>query len=282
MLVPTLFLLALATLDVGAGQVPRPRPKETDGNKLVQVALLADTDGVKAGSTFQIGIQLEMKRGWHVYWENPGDSGIPTTAELEGPDGFEIGRVRFPCPTRHEEEGDIVSYIHEGTVLLLADVRAPAKLESGAKLEFRVACDWLVCTDYCLPGSGKAALVLAAAAEPKVANEAVFAKGSAAHPKPWKDVLGTAEPVFEALPDERSRVVIEVPEAKELEFFPEANDSTKLVKRTVTRTEKGARIELLFEQINASKDVDYRGVLWIQDPKRSQSCIQDRWRPAKT
>lgn len=284
MLLPTLLALAGALQAPDPAQAPRPRAKETDGNRLVKVALLADQDGVKAGGAFQLAIRLDVRPGWHIYWENAGDAGNPTRVELTGPDGFDLGRVRFPCPVRHEEEGDIVSYVHEGSVWLLADVRAPKDLAPETKLVFQVECDWLVCTDYCLPGSGRARLELAAVASDattRAASEKEFTAARAQHPKAWKAVLGTIEPMFEAGADGRSRVVIEVPEAQELEFFPDANATTKLVKRVRARTEKGARIELELEQINGAKDVDYRGVLWIQDSKGSRSCLQERWRPAK-
>ncbi|MBI5363493.1 MAG: hypothetical protein HZA53_09975 [Planctomycetes bacterium] len=284
MFLTTLLALAGTLLAPDPAQAPRPRAKETDGNRLVKVALVADHDGVRAGGTFELGIRLEVRPGWHIYWENAGDAGNPTRVELTGPDGFDIGRVRFPCPARHEEDGDIVSFVHEGSVWLLAEVRAPKELAPGTKLDFRVECDWLVCTDYCLPGSGRAKLELASVANdatPKAANEKEFTAGRAQHPKAWKDVLGTREPVFEAGLDGRSRVVIEVPEAQELEFFPDASATTKLVKRVRTRTEKGARLELELEQINGSKDVDYRGVLWIRDAKGACSVLQERWRPEK-
>lgn len=265
-------------------QGPPQRKRETDGNKLVQVALKADRETIRAGESFELCVVLDVKPGWHVYWENAGDAGNPTRVEFAAPKGFEVGDARFPCPVRHEEEGDIVSYVHEGQVLLVADAKAPADLAPGAPLEFRVDVDWLVCTDYCLPGGAKRTLALTAAAkdaETKPANTELFAKAHAALPRAWKDVLGDAQPAFEALDAEHARVTIDVPGAEELEFFPSPSEDTKLVSRARTKTEKGARIVLELEQINGSKDVDYRGVLWIRDAKGAKSCLQEAWRPAK-
>ncbi len=126
MIFARLVLFATA-LFAAAIQSPRPKARETDGNKLVKVALRADHDVVRAGDAFQLCIVLDVKPGWHVYWENPGDAGNPTRIELAGPDGFELGAPRFPCPVRHEEEGDIVSYVHEGEVLVLFDIEARAR-----------------------------------------------------------------------------------------------------------------------------------------------------------
>ena len=48
------------------------------GKGLVTATLLADVDSVKAGKTFNLGVLLKIKPGWHVYWKNPGDSGMAT------------------------------------------------------------------------------------------------------------------------------------------------------------------------------------------------------------
>lgn len=283
MILARIALLA-AVLTPAALQSPRAKPRETDGNKLVKVALRADHDVIRPGDEFELCVVLDVKPGWHVYWENAGDAGNPTRVELRGPKGFELGEARFPCPARHEEEGDIVSYVHEGQVLLVADVKAPKDLAPGASLEFHADVDWLVCTDYCLPGSGKSSLVVPSAsadATPKAVEAELFTKARALLPRAWKDVLGDAAPAFEAVADGRSRVVIDVPGADELEFFPTANESTKLVSRARTKTELGARIVLELEQTNGSSDVDYRGVLWIRDAKGAKSCLQEAWRPAK-
>jgi DsbC/DsbD-like thiol-disulfide interchange protein len=273
--------LPLAADPAAVALVPaQQRPtRETDGNRLVKVALHADRGAVQAGKSFQLCVELRIEPGWHVYWENAGDAGHPTTVDFTGPDGFEFGPVRFPAPMRHASEGDIVSYIHEERLLMLVEVKAPAKLAPDAKLPFRVDCEWLVCTDYCLPGSGAATLELpVAAGEASKANEKLFAEASAKLPRPWKDVLSGARPVV-TREGESTKVAIEVPGATKLEYFPYANRSTTLVERTVTRTAKGARIELRFEQTNGARDVDWRGVLWIQDEKGSHSCLQEEWLP---
>jgi len=284
MLLSCALLFALFVPSSAPAQNPRPKARETDGNKLVQVALKSDRDGLRAGDTFQLCVVLDVKPRWHVYWENAGDAGTPTNVEVSGPKGFEFGTPRFPCPARHEEEGDIVSYIHEGQLLVLVDAKAPKDLVAGAALEFRVDAEWLVCTEYCLPGTGRATLTLASAAAdstPKPLETELFTKARAAEPRAWKDVLGDAKPVLETLGDGRSRVVIDVQGATELELSPWTSAHPKLLSRERSKTQTGARIVLELEQINGSADVDYRGVLWIRDATGAKSCLQEAWRPAK-
>ena len=45
-------------------------------NDLVIAALVAGP--LSSGEPGFIGVQYTIKPGWHIYWENPGESGIPT------------------------------------------------------------------------------------------------------------------------------------------------------------------------------------------------------------
>ena len=242
-MLPALLLPLLAAL-----QEPVPL-EELDGSKLVALSLVADRGAVRPGETFRLGVRLVIERGWHVYWENPGDSGTPTQAQITAPAGFEVGPLRFPAPVRHEVEGDIVTYVHEGELLLVADVRAPAGLEPGAKPRFRVAGRWLVCTDVCLQGSGEAELELPAApagsGPAPAANAAAVAAARARAPRPWAEIAPRAG-VARSGTDEEPVYRVRVRGARELEFFPARSDATLLVSRDRASGDAGASIELAF------------------------------------
>src|SRR6187455_1666698 len=134
------MLNALAFLLLASpAQDPRAGP-EPDGNKLVRVELLAERAKLHPGERFTLAAKLSVSRGWHIYWgENPGDTGVPTRLELEGPKDFEIGPARFPVPERHSEPGDLVAFVHEGQVLVLFDAVAPAQLAPGQKASFELS-----------------------------------------------------------------------------------------------------------------------------------------------
>lgn len=279
MLRAMLFVTALLPLPRALAQSPA---REKDGSKLVRATLLADRETIHPGETFQLGVELAIRPGWHVYWENAGDAGKRTEIELTGPDGFTIGAPRFPCPVRRVDEGDIVSFVHEGTILVVLDAKAPEKLEPGTKLAFRVVCDWLVCTDYCLTGGANAEveLVAAAAGTPvKLANAKRFDEGRAKLPRPASEVLDAKHaPRVEAKEGGAYDVVIDVPGATELEFFPLDQDGAAFVKSESSRTQDGARIVLHYDARRATKtdakdEHPCPGVLRIETTKGETSCF---------
>lgn len=50
----------------------------------VTTTLVSDADGVGAGQAFRLGLRLRIAPGWRVYWQNPGDAGVPPELSVTG------------------------------------------------------------------------------------------------------------------------------------------------------------------------------------------------------
>ena len=64
----------------------------------VRARLLSEVAEIGAGETFLVGVLIEMDSGWHTYWENGGDAGLPTTIEWTLPEGWSAGPILWPTP----------------------------------------------------------------------------------------------------------------------------------------------------------------------------------------
>ncbi len=128
------------------------------GGKHVRASFVAEVDAVQAGQPLLVGFRLQMEPGWHTYWRNPGDSGLPTRVKWDLPEGFSAGELQWPRPIRFAT-GPLVSYGYEHEVLHPAEIRVPASLPGG---EVRLAArlSWLECRDVCLPGKADLTLTL--------------------------------------------------------------------------------------------------------------------------
>jgi DsbC/DsbD-like thiol-disulfide interchange protein len=131
---------------------------QTGASRHVRASLLAETAAVRPGQALTLGIRLEMARGWHTYWRNPGDAGLPTRARWELPEGFAAGEIRWPRPIRFRT-GPVQSYGYENDVLLLVEVRVPPSL-AGREARLAGRVDWLECEVACIPGRADLSLVL--------------------------------------------------------------------------------------------------------------------------
>src|ERR1700683_3237285 len=66
----------------------------------VQASFVADVTGVAAGKPFAVGVLLKIDPGWHIYWKNPGDAGLPTLVKWDLPSGYSVGDLSYPTPPR--------------------------------------------------------------------------------------------------------------------------------------------------------------------------------------
>jgi len=150
------------------------------GNDLVKARLVADVKSVKAGQPFTLGVLLEIEPGWHVYWKNPGESGMATGVTFKVPEGFKVGELNFPIPRQFGNSGDVIGYGYEDEVLLTAMVTPPNNLGPEKGQPFTADVSWLVCEKMCLPGKASVSLVLPLSdSEPEAANSEIFGA--------WKD-----------------------------------------------------------------------------------------------
>ena len=144
----------------------------------VQAELVSEVESIQPGQPFWLGLHLKAEPGWHTYWKNPGDSGLPTRLTWKLPDGFEAAPIEWPYP-RPFSQGPVTSYGYERDVLLPVRVTPPASLAPGQPVTLAARADWLECREQCLPGRAELKVTLpvaASAPRPAAALAAVFAQ----------------------------------------------------------------------------------------------------------
>ncbi len=272
------MLLALASLLLAARPQDPRAGAEPDGNKLVGVELVCDRAKLHAGEHFTLAAKLSVAPRWHIYWgENPGDTGVPTRVEIEAAKEFTVGSARFPVPEHHTDPGPLYSFVHEGTVLVLFDAVAPAKIENGAKAHFELSASWLVCTSRCFEGQGAATLDLecASAGEPVPANEALFKDARAKLPRPLSELKGLqTELTLDAKPSGDCRIGIAVADALELEFIPADQRNPACVSSAAAPLSKGPGLELLYRWKERPKGDQNFGCPGILSVKTKSGTVQ--------
>jgi DsbC/DsbD-like thiol-disulfide interchange protein len=140
---------------------------------LVHASLLANVSAIKPGEPFTVGVLLTLKPGWHVYWSNPGDAGLPTRVQWMLPSGYTASELQFPVPEHIEQPGGIVIYGYEKEVMLSAVVTPPAVAFSSAA-DITAKVNWLCCSEECVPGKTTVSLQLPTAKKAVADNAALF------------------------------------------------------------------------------------------------------------
>ncbi len=139
-------------------------PPEIDPNA-VTARLLSSSKTIVAGKTLELGIHLHMKPGWHTYWQNGGDAGLPTSVQWTLPKGLKAGKILWPTPHRYVEGGELVTYGYMDEVLLLTEITVPPDLPSSGSVEIGAKVSWLMCKALCIPGEAELSLSLPIASQ---------------------------------------------------------------------------------------------------------------------
>lgn len=125
----------------------------------VQAELVAETDSLRPGQPAWIAVVLTMEPGWHVYWHNPGDSGLSTTIRWDLPGSFDIGPIEWPAPSAFAGS-EVTSYGYEGQVMLMSRVTPSADASTAKPAMLGATVKWLECREICLNGSTEVRLEL--------------------------------------------------------------------------------------------------------------------------
>jgi thiol:disulfide interchange protein/DsbC/DsbD-like thiol-disulfide interchange protein len=181
-----LTALAAAFVLVGPAQGgPTSEPKPA-GHVTAQA--FADQATIAPGDTFNLAVALKIDKGWHIYWQNPGlAGGLPTEIEWVLPDGYQIGRTRYPVPHLKYDKilkGD--ANIYAGEAVFVTPVRVPESATAGRDAVFKVKAKWLVCEKSCIPGQAEISLALPVVKRGggKQANEKLFEQAGYGLPVP--------------------------------------------------------------------------------------------------
>lgn len=137
----------------------------------VTVELIAETTVVVPGERFNVALDFKLEPHWHLYWKNPGASGLPVEVEWQLPAGLSAGEIQWPAPERIEL-GGLMNYGYEDAVTLIVPIEAAQDFELGSAVPIQAEVSWLACEEFCMPGDASLSLALTAGAEAVKSGEA--------------------------------------------------------------------------------------------------------------
>lgn len=154
--------------------------------RATSVEIFSDAKSVPAGGSFNLLVKISMKPRWHVYWENPGEAGMPLSVDWENvPAGVSFGEWRWSAPKFYELQG-IASYVYENIGWISIPVRVAPDAAAGT-LELAGTASWLACDDNgCYPRDEEVSVKLeisARGAKNVPANAEIFSVAEKSFPR---------------------------------------------------------------------------------------------------
>lgn len=135
-----------------------------------KAGLVLSAATARPGETIWAGIRMTMSPQWHVYWRNPGESGIATSIEWSLPQGIAAGQIQWPPPESFVA-GGVTTFVYHGEVMLVVPLSLASNLASGP-FTIRAKVSWLECKEACLPGDAEVAAKLIVGSESTVSPDA--------------------------------------------------------------------------------------------------------------
>lgn len=140
----------------------------------VQAQLQIDSKTIKPGKEFLLGVILVLEPGWHIYYKEAGEAGMPTSIEWKLPAGFKHGELLWEKPHKFVDAG-ITTYGYSHKTIIAVKVTPPADLPAGKPVNVTADIKWLACKEICLPGKASASTSLTVSnADPDRSNAALF------------------------------------------------------------------------------------------------------------
>jgi DsbC/DsbD-like thiol-disulfide interchange protein len=233
----SLLLAALPALTLAA---ERPHAK---------ARFLADAQTIKPGESFNVAVRFDIDPRWHIYWENPGDSGSPTRVVITAPTGVTIGPMQYPLPTTFDQPGDIKGYGYEDEVMLIARVTVPKDWPAGKSIDLTADTSWLSCKDVCLQGKAKLDLSIAVADKREADNTELFTKWRALLPISAAD----ASSIVATDGSATDLTLIWKQPVKEVEVLPIPPDGIEVATLTIDHADKTTHIKPVLRLLGGEK-----------------------------
>ena len=124
----------------------------------IEVSLISDLDAVTPGDVITVGLHLNPDPDWHVYWQNPGDSGMPPNIQWNLPEQVQPGPIFWPYPEKIPVE-HLVNYGYHKDVVLPVEITIGEQFGQDS-VALQANASWLVCQETCIPGKAQLSLSL--------------------------------------------------------------------------------------------------------------------------
>ena len=238
-----------------------------------EVELIAERDVAVPGETIYLALEKTIDEGWHVYWRNAGDAGLPPQIFWDAPafdDVTEGDEFIWPLPKLLPVvEGEIMDYGYDDQLTLPFQLTIPE--DAVGPITLSGIADYLICSDVCIPETAPISLTIEVGAEqvPNSDNAMKIAAALMAAPRPFE---GEAAVVVNegSLELSLAPTLADTLDAAEIRFFPYEHQIVHAAEQLVSVGETGATLQL---EANTRNPVEgaLEGVIKVTEPGGMES-----------
>ena len=188
--------------------------------RYAEATIIAERTAIHPADEITLAIDIKLAPHWHVYWKNPGDSGLPVRIEWDAPEGFEIGDIQWPTPDKISYD-ILVNYGYYNQTVLLQTLKTPDTLPEG-KITLTATVNMLVCNDICIPETSTVSIDLNNPDDLDTDNSALIQDAYSKIAKPINGAFlySDSEKILHLSLTPEDRTLLNEATTENLEFFP--------------------------------------------------------------
>lgn len=256
------WLAAMAAIAMLAS----PAAAQPTGNsEHAEVTLVFERSAAAPGDTLLGAVRFKLADKWHIYWRNPGDSGLPPSVAWASSPQVTAGEFKFPAPYAIPL-GPLMNYAYEHEVVLPFDVKISSDAKPGDILTIGGKFEYLICADVCIPEE-----VTLSAALPVEKTLASSEEGGKIiiNALPALPVALTGHASVERTANGFKLAVADpavadaAKDAKAIRFFPDGPELLNAAKQTVRTGADGISLELKASDFAKPGDAALSGVVVV-------------------
>ena len=218
----------------------------------------------KKSKKIPIGLSINLRDGWHSYWQNPGESGKALKAKWFLPEESSLKHLNWPLPIRIKFES-FTNFIYKKSFLIQGELSLPKN--NSEALHLKASVEWLICKKICIPMSQEVELTLKLAEEAEIdfGWKEVFDKNQARLPQTIEGKIS-----LQKKRNKNQALIVTSQKTQILDLFPLEKNTFSLKPPSVLFTD-GLRHSLLLSSVKTRSKLENTKALLVVKNKTGRA-----------
>ena len=100
--------------------------------------------------SFDVLVKITPQNGWHIYWDNPGDAGLPTQITWNLPEKLNVTELGHSAPKKYDA-GGLILYGYSEPAYWKFRFNLEKNSQIFKNVDFELKVSWLACKEECVP-----------------------------------------------------------------------------------------------------------------------------------
>ena len=100
--------------------------------------------------SFDVLVKITPQNGWHIYWDNPGDAGLPTQITWNLPEKLNVTELGHSAPKKYDA-GGLILYGYGEPAYWKFRFNLEKNSQIFKNVDFELKVSWLACKEECVP-----------------------------------------------------------------------------------------------------------------------------------